>query len=329
MDKSSGKNQSHIQGLDPISLSKAILPILVILVALGMFLTSWYKVQPDEQGVVLFLGKYAETVGPGLHFKMPFGIQSVEKVKVTIQQKEEFGFRTDRPGVQTQYSTQEFDDESLIVTGDLSIADVEWVVQYKIQSPPTNYLFKVKNNRATFRVMNEAIMRKVIGDRTVNEVLTSGRAEIETVTRDQLQALCDSYEMGLRIEGVFLQDVNPPKEVKPAFDAVNKAQQEKQTQINEAMQEYNKSIPRARGEAEQVIEQARGYAIERVNQAQGEANRFQAIYQAYQEAPEVTRRRMYLETMQKVLQKIGAKYITDPKGSGIIPLLNIQNHSNP
>ena len=311
--------------MDALAIPKALIPIVVILFVVGIFMTSWYKVQPDEQGVVLFLGKYSETVGPGLHFKLPFGVQTVEKVKVTVQQKEEFGFRTRQSGVQTLYDDREYDDESLIVTGDLSIADVEWVVQYKIQSPPTNYLFKVKNHRATFRVMNEAVMRSVIGDRTVNEVLTSGRGEIENVTRDRLQQLCDNYEMGVRIEGIFLQDVNPPKDVKPAFDAVNKAQQEKQTQINEAMQEYNKAIPRARGEAEQVIEQARGYAIERVNQAKGDADRFLSIYNAYKEAPEVTRRRMYLETMEKVLQKTGRKYITDPNGSGVLPLLNIGN----
>lgn len=309
--------------MDALAIPKALIPIVVILFVVGIFMTSWFKVQPDEQGVVLFLGKYSETVGPGLHFKLPFGVQTVEKVKVTVQQKEEFGFRTRQSGVQTLYDDREYDDESLIVTGDLSIADVEWVVQYKIQSPPTNYLFKVKNHRATFRVMNEAVMRSVIGDRTVNEVLTSGRGEIENVTRDRLQQLCDNYEMGVRIEGIFLQDVNPPKDVKPAFDAVNKAQQEKQTQINEAMQEYNKAIPRARGEAEQVIEQARGYAIERVNQAKGDADRFLSIYNAYKEAPEVTRRRMYLETMEKVLQNTGRKYITDPNGSGILPLLNI------
>lgn len=309
--------------MDVLAIPKALIPIVVILVVIGIFMTSWYKVQPDEEGVVLFLGKYSETVGPGLHFKLPFGIQTVEKVKVTIQQKEEFGFRTRQSGVQTAYESREYDEESLIVTGDLSIADVEWVVQYKIQSPPTNYLFKVKNHRATFRVMNEAVMRQVIGDRTVNEVLTSGRAEIESVTKDRLQNLCDSYEMGVRIEGIFLQDVNPPKDVKPAFDAVNKAQQEKQTQINQAMQEYNQAIPRARGEAEQMLEQARGYAIERVNNAKGDADRFMAIYKAYKEAPEVTRRRMYLETMEKVMQQTGRKYITDSEGSGVFPLLNL------
>lgn len=323
MDGSSEENQSQVTNMEAAAVPKALIPIFVILILFGILITSWYKVEPDEQAVVLTLGKYTETVGPGLHFKIPMGIQTVEKVKVTVQQKEEFGYRTSRAGTRTQYDTKDYPEESLIVTGDLSIADVEWEVQYKIKSPPTNYLFSVKNHRATFRVMNEAIMRGVIGDRTVNEVLTTGRTEIQAEVKTQLQTLCDLYEMGVRIDNILLQDVNPPEEVKPSFDAVNKAQQEKQTRINEARQEYNKEIPRARGEAQQKIEEARGYAIERVNEAQGDANRFLSIFQAYQKAPEVTRQRMYLETMEKVMQQIGKKYISDSSSTGILPLLNL------
>lgn len=322
MDGSSEENQPQVNRMEA-AVPKALIPIFGILVVFGILMSSWYKVEPHEQAVVLTLGNFTGINPPGLHFKLPFGIQTVEKVPVTLQLKEEFGYRTKKAGTRTQYDEQDHPGESLIVTGDLSIADVEWEVQYKIKSPPTNYLFKVKNNRATFRVMNEAIMRGVIGDRTVNEVLTTGRSEIQVVVKEQLQKACDDYQMGLQIDKVLLQDVNPPEEVKPAFDAVNKAQQEKQTQINQARQEYNKAIPRARGEAQQKIEESQGYAIERVNQAKGDAYAFLAVFEAYQTAPEVTKRRMYLETMEKIMQQTGKKYISDSKGNNVLPILNL------
>ena len=323
MDNRDNDDQSQVKRMDPVAIPKALVPIFGLLVLVGLLITSWYKVQPDERGVVLIFGKYSNTVGPGLHFKLPFGIQTVEKVAVTVQQKVEFGYRTSRAGVRTQYERQDYPQESLIVTGDLSIADVEWEVQYKIHHDPTNYLFKVKNHASTFRVMNESVMREVIGDRLVTEVLTTGRSEIQSEVKRRMQLLCDKYQMGVSIDNILLQDVNPPEEVKPAFDAVNKAQQEQQTLVNQADQEYQKAIPKAKGEAQQRIQEARGYAIERVNQAQGDANRFLSVYEAYQKAPEITRQRMYLETMEKVMQQTGNKYITDGEGSGILPLLNL------
>ena len=284
--------------------------------------STYFTVQPEEVGVVLRFGKYIRTVESGLHFKIPFGIESVEKVQVERQQKEEFGFRTQNAGRRTQYSPRTFQDESLMLTGDLNAAEVEWIVQYRI-SDPFRYLFRVRNARSTFRDMNEAIMREIVGDRTVNEVLTVGRQEIEVTVEERLQSLANQYELGIKVDQVVLQDVTPPDRVKPAFNEVNEAQQEREKMINEAQAEYNKVIPRARGEAERAIEEARGYALERINRARGDSSLFMAIYDEYRKAPEVTRQRLYLETLNQVLPKVGKKLITDQDANGILPLFQL------
>src|SRR5690606_32338687 len=233
-----------------------------------------------------------------------------------------FGFRTTSLGERTEYAKEEFSDESLMLTGDLNLTDVEWVVQYRITNS-YNYLFKVRNAEKTLRDMSEAAMRKIVGDRTVNEVLTVGRQEISTSVEQLLQEMCHEYENGIRIDQVVLQDVNPPDAVKPSFNAVNEAQQERETLINQAEAEYNRIIPRARGEAEETIQLAEAFALNRVNRAKGEADRFNSLYKEYAKAPEVTKQRIYLETLEKVLPKIGNKIITDESGSNVLPLLNI------
>jgi membrane protease subunit HflK len=210
-----------------------------------------------------------------------------------------------------------------MLTGDLNLADVEWVVQYRIDNA-YQYLFKVREPINSLRDISEASMRQVVGDRTVNEVLTVGRAEIAASVRDEIQRLCAEYSLGIRIEQVVLQDVNPPDPVKDAFNAVNQAQQEKETLINQARSEYNKVIPRAQGQAEETIQKAEGYATERVNNSLGEANRFNALLNEYLKAPEVTRKRIYLETMASVIPKLGHKIITDEKGNNVLPLLQMQ-----
>ncbi|RMG63731.1 MAG: FtsH protease activity modulator HflK [Calditrichaeota bacterium] len=303
----------------PPGLLRLVVPALLVLLLL---FSAVFTVGPEEVGVILRFGKYTRTVGSGLNFKLPFGIEQVKKVPIERQLKEEFGFRTARAGVRTQYSQREFGQESLMLTGDLNAAEVEWIVQYRI-SDPYKFLFRVRNARQTFRDMNEAIMREVVGDRTVNEVLTVGRQEIADTVSVMLQALCDQYELGLRVDQVVLQDVNPPDPVKPAFNEVNEAQQEKEKMINQALAEYNKVIPRAKGEALRVIEEARGYALERVNQARGEAAKFNAVYREYSKAREVTRRRIYLETMNEVLSKVEQKIITDENLKGLLPLLQL------
>lgn len=303
-------------------LKKHFWKVLLVLVGLIGLATSFQTVGPEEEGVVITLGKYNRTEGSGLNFVLPFGIEKMYKIPVQRQLKQEFGFRTAQSGTRTEYSKANFIDESQMLTGDLNLADVEWVVQYRIVNS-FNFLFRVRNAEKTLHDMSEAAMRKIVGDRTVNEVLTVGRQEIATQVEIRLQELCDEYENGIRIDQVVLQDVNPPDKVKPSFNAVNEAQQERETLINRAESEYNKVIPRARGEAQETIELAEAYALNRINTAKGEANRFNSIFEAYSKAPEVTKKRLYLETMEEILPKISNKIIVDEKGNNVLPLLNI------
>jgi membrane protease subunit HflK len=307
----------------PPNVNMGIIRIAVIVVLALIFIySSFFTIDPEEVGVILRFGKFVRVVNPGLNFKIPFWIETLEKVPVERQLKEEFGFRTERAGVRTRYSGREFQDESLMLTGDLNAAEVEWIVQYRIEDP-YKFLFKVRNAVSTFRDMNEAIMREVVGDRSVNEVLTVGRVEIANTVTEKLQALCDQYETGIEVDQVVLQDVNPPDAVKPAFNEVNEAQQEREKLINQARSEYNKVIPKARGDAQRIIEEAKGYAIKRVNEAKGDASKFNSVFREYVKAPEVTRQRIYLETMNEVLQKVGRKLITDEQATGILPLFDL------
>jgi len=291
------------------------------------FFSSWFTISPEEVGVVLRFGKHVRTVNPGLNFKIPFGVEKVYKVPVKRQLKEEFGFRTLEAGVRSRYAKKGYEYESLMLTGDLNAGDVEWIVQYRIDDP-FKYLFRVRNTRSTFRDINEAVMRKVVGDRTVNEVLTVGRQEIADTARQKLQEFCNQYETGIKVDQVVLQDVNPPDPVKPSFNEVNEAQQEREKLINQARSEYNKIIPRAKGEAEKTIEEAKGYALERVNNAKGEATRFNSVFQEYLKAKEVTKKRIYLETMEKILNKVGKKVIADEKIMGVLPITDLNSFNN-
>jgi len=313
-------------GFDPAKfqrwIKKHIRNLIIILIIVAAVLTSARTVGPEEEGVVLFFGKYSRTVQPGLNFIVPFGVEKMYKIPVQRQLKQEFGFRTESPGTRTTYSKRTFSDESLMLTGDLNLSDVEWVVQYRI-SNSYQFLFKVRNAEKTLRDMSEAAVRKIVGDRTVNEVLTVGRQEVASSVEVLLQQMCNEYENGIRIDQVVLQDVNPPEPVKPSFNAVNQAQQERETLINQAESEYNRVIPRARGEAEETIQLAEAYYLNRVNRATGEAARFNSLYEAYIKAPEVTKKRIYLETLERVLPKLDNKIILDEKGNNILPLLNL------
>lgn len=296
-----------------------------ILLIIFVLLLPWFafvQVEPEEIGVITRFGKYVREVEPGLNFKIPF-LERIRKVPVERQQKEEFGFRTVSVGVQSTYTRSGVVDESLMLTGDLNLADVEWVVQYRIDDP-YSFLFKVREPVTSLRDIAEAVMREIVGNRTVNEVLTVGRTEIAGEVQRVMQDICNEYSLGVKIEQIVLQDVNPPDPVKDAFNAVNQAQQEKETLINQAKSEYNKIIPWAKGQAEETIQKAEGYATERVNKAMGEASRFTALYNEYIKAPEVTKRRIYLETMRSALPKLGHKIITDEKGNNVLPLLQMQ-----
>jgi membrane protease subunit HflK len=296
--------------------------IIAGLVLLIVILSSVKTVGPEEEGVVMFFGKYNRTVFPGLNFIAPLGIETMYKIPVQRQLKQEFGFRTASTGSRTEYSKRSFADESLMLTGDLNLSDVEWVVQYRIVDS-YRYLFKVRNAEKTLRDMTESAMRKIVGDRTVNEVLTVGRQEVASSVEVILQQMCEEYENGIRIDQVVLQDVNPPESVKPSFNAVNEAQQERETLLNRAEAEYNRVIPRARGEALETIQLAEAYALNRVNRAKGEADRFNSLFNEYVKAPEVTKKRIYLETMERVLPKLGNKVIVDERGQNVLPLLNL------
>ena len=309
----------------PPQLKKYLSNYKKILLAVFVVFILWaslFQVEPEEVGVITRFGKYIRAVEPGLNVKIPV-LERIYKVAVERQQKEEFGFRTLSAGIQSNYTKTGTADESLMLTGDLNLADVEWVVQYRIEDPYM-YLFKVRAPVNTLRDISEASMRQIVGDRTVNEVLTVGRSEIANSVHEEIQKLCTEYSLGIKIEQVVLQDVNPPDPVKDAFNAVNQAQQEKETLINQARSEYNKIIPRASGQAEETIQKAEGYATERVNNALGEAARFNALYREYIKAPEVTKRRIYLETMTDVIPKVGNKIITDEDGSNVLPLLQMQ-----
>ena len=310
--------QPYFQLITP----KRIILVIVILLAIVVSLTSMYTVEADEVALVLRFGKYIETTRPGLRFKLPFGIDQVIGVPVERIFKEEFGFRTLRAGVRTQYDPRDYSDESLLLTGDLNIADVEWVVQYQI-GDPRKFLFAIRDATRSLRDLSEAVMRTVVGDRTVTEVLTVGRIEIAADVKQRLQELLDRYNTGLLLVNVTLQDVNPPETVKPSFNAVNEAKQEKEKLINEARTDYNESVPKAKGVARQQILEAEGYALKRVNEARGDADRFNAIRQEYQNAKAVTRRRLYLEAMNAVLPKVKEIYVIDGESSAPLPILQL------
>jgi membrane protease subunit HflK len=297
----------------------------LVFIGLGVLLLvtlvgSYYQVEPDEVALVTRFGRYVRTTNPGPHAKIPFGVEQVQKVPVQRQLKQEFGFRTVRAGIQSTFHKDErTQSEALMLTGDLNVATVQWIVQYKV-SDPYKYLFKLRDVEDTFRLMAEASMRTVVGDHSVTELLTVGREAIAAKAKELLSNLCRLYDNGISVQQLVLQDVDPPESVKPSFNAVNQAIQERERAINEAWAEYNQEIPRARGLAEQKIEAAEGYAVDRVNRAKGDAQRFIALEEQYRKAPEVTRARIYLETMSVALPNAGRKLILDEKTKGILPM---------
>ena len=300
-------------------LTRAAIALAIVLFAS----TSYYQIEPDEVGVVTRFGRFVRITPPGPHGRLPLGMERVQKVPVERQLKQEFGFRTAHADVQSTFHHDETTAaERVMLTGDLNVATVEWIVQYKI-TDPYKYLFKLRDVEETFRLMSEASMRQVVGDHSVTELLTVGRESIAAKAKDLLSELCRLYDNGITVQQLVLQDVDPPEPVKPSFNAVNQAIQERERAINEAWAEYNQEIPRAKGGAEQTLQAAEGYAVDRVNRAQGDAQRFIALHDQYRKAPEVTRSRLYLETMSEVLPKAGKKLVIDEKARGILPLMQL------
>ncbi|MBI4397981.1 MAG: FtsH protease activity modulator HflK [Candidatus Omnitrophica bacterium] len=332
--------QSDFQMPNIPNLNKWIAPAVIGILLIGALTSSFYTVPADSVGVVQRFGKYVRMTPPGLRFKIPFGVETVKKVKTLHVYKEEFGFQTLQAGVRTIYAESRFQrrgfgmedrmgfppgsflPESMMLTGDLNIAVVEFIIQYRI-ADPIKYLFNVRDQNATIRTMAEAAVRLVVGDRNINEVLTIGREEIRIEAQRELQILLDRLDTGIQVTNLVLQDVNPPDEVKPSFNEVNEAKQEMEKTVNQAWESYNRVIPRAKGEATQTIRQAEGYATERVNRAKGDAQNFLITWEAYTLAEDVTRRRLYLETMRDVLPQIKNKFIVDEEEKGILPLLSL------
>lgn len=306
-----------------IKIPKKSLGIIIVAILVIAFLISgFYTINPDEAGVLQRFGKYIKTSSPGLNFKIPFGIDKLTKVKITRVFKEEFGFRTTSAGVKSTFSQQEYPTESIMLTGDLNVADVEWIVQYKIKDP-YKYLFNIRNITNTIRNLSEAVIRRLVGDRSVDEVIVLSRQEIADEAQKELQKELDNYNAGIQIAIVKLQNVNPPQPVQPAFNDVNSAKQEEEKTVNNAWQEYNRVIPEAEGKAKEILEKAKGYAVNRVNRATGEADRFSSIYKEFRKSKEVTKKRIYLETMGDILTKVENIYIVDDNQQSVLPLLNL------
>ncbi|MFQ5853044.1 MAG: FtsH protease activity modulator HflK [Candidatus Binatia bacterium] len=298
--------------------------ILAALVLIIFLWSSWYTVQPEEKAVVQRFGRVVRTSGPGLHFKFPFGVETARLVPIARVLKEEFGFRSLVPGRRTQYAKRDLLSESLMLTGDLNVIDVQWIIQYRIEDA-VRYLFQVREARETLRDITEAVMRRVVGNRLGSDVLTVGRVAVSSKVKEEMQKILSSYQTGIRLVTVELQDVTPPDPVKPAFNEVNESRQDRERMINQAQEQANKEIPRARGEANRSVSEAEGYAVERVNQAKGEAARFVAILKEYQRAPKVTRRRLYLESMKKMLRQAKGIYIVDSEQRALVPWLSLDS----
>ena len=308
---------------------KMVFIIAGFILILILIFSSFYTVKTDEVGVIKRFGRYLKTTDNGLHFKLPFGIDTVTKVKGSNYIfPVEFGYRTLKAGVKTQFvKGKQYESESLMLTGDLNIAEVSWVVQYRITNP-RDYLFNVIGTGSqgpikTIRDVSEAVMRKIVGDHSVDEVIIIDRRSIAEQVRAEMQDILNRYKIGVTVETVELQDVNPPESVRPSFNEVNASRQEMEKVINQAYEAYNKVIPKAKGEAEKTIKQAEGYSLNRVNRAEGDAEKFISIYEQYRRSKDVTRRRMYIEALSLILPKIEKKYVVDKNLKSLLPLLQM------
>ena len=306
---------------------RRIAAVIVGALLLILLWSTWFTVQPEETGIVQRFGAVDRTVGPGLHFKFPDGIEKVRLVPTARVRQPELGFATvtTSAGGRTQYASDKaFKNVSLMLTGDLNVIDVQWIVQYRIEEP-VRYLFQVRESPQTIRDIAEAVMRRVVGNRLGSDVLTVGRVAVSTEVKEEMQKILNDYETGVRLVTVELQDVTPPDPVKPAFNEVNEARQDRERTINQAQEQANREIPKARGEATRTITEAEGYAVERVNRANGEAARFRAVLGEYQRAPEVTRRRLYLEAIGSILPEANALYIVDSDQKALLPWLRLES----
>lgn len=301
--------------------------VLVVIVALLGF-NSYYSVQPEETAVVQRFGKFSATAGPGPHFKIPFGVDTVRKVVTGRVLQREYGYRTVTPGVRSRFVEKGYEVESVMLSGDLNVVNLQWTIQYKIKDP-VDFLFQVDDVEGTLDDISESVMRRIVGNRYSDDVLTVGRASIAEMARSEIQQIMDSYKTGLQIIAVQLQNANPPDPVKAAFNEVNEAQQEKERMINEAQQAYNQKIPKAQGEARQTVNQAEGYALDKINRSQGDVQRFLDILTEYEKARAVTEKRMYIEALGDFLNRVDRLIVVDENQRNILPLLDLNKLQGP
>jgi len=297
-----------------------IVVVGVLLLVLGV--GSYYRVDPEETAVVQRFGKVVRTADPGPHFRIPFGIETVQKVRDRRVLQLESGYRTVKAGARSQFTEKGFEEQARMLCGDLNVIDLQWTVYYKIKNP-TDYLFRVEDVEAAINDISESVVRKIVGNRYADDVLTVGRASIAEMAKVEMQQILDTYVTGILVVDVQLQNANPPNPVKAAFNEVNEAGQEKERMINDAQKVFSQEIPKAYGEAKQIISQAEGYALERVNRAQGEGRRFLDILAEYHKAPDVSRQRMYVEALQALTGKMERLIVLDEKQRNVLPLLDL------
>ncbi|MBD3669721.1 MAG: FtsH protease activity modulator HflK [Gammaproteobacteria bacterium] len=316
-------------GGSPRGKFSGLIGVVILLLLIWGVMTSFYTVQPEQRAVVKRFGSVSGITDPGLHFKFPYGIDKVQLVATERVLKQEFGFRTEetRQSQRSTYSSDRFEDESLMLTGDLNMIDVEWVVQYRIEDP-IKFLYEMREPTRTLRDISESVMRRIVGNMLGSEVLTIGRVDIQKKAGDEIQEILNGYDAGIRVSTVEMQDVVPPPAVQPAFNEVNEARQERERMINEAQKRVNQEIPNAKGAALRTVAEAEGYATERVNRAEGESDRFSAVLREYRQAPKVTRSRLYLETLNEVLPHIGQVLVVQDGQVGPLPLLDINRKAN-
>lgn len=318
-----------MRNVSPSGMPGWLKPITVLLVLGGIAVlvllgTSFYIVQPNEEAVVTRFGKYLKTNGDGMHYKLPFGIDKHIVIRTKEVQTEEFGFRTERSGVRSSYSNNSFSHESNMLTGDLNIVDVEWIIQYRI-SDPKAWAFNVQDRIGTIRDISQSVMNMLVGDKTIMGVMGADRTTIEVEAADMMNQMLASYGLGVTIITVQLQNTFAPAGVQAAFDDVNKAKQDMNRFINEGKEAYNREIPRARGEADRMEQVALGYAAERVNKAKGDVARFEAMYEEYRKAPAITRQRLYYEMVEEIFGEADGTILVDREIEGLVPLMNLDS----
>ena len=304
---------------------RMIIILVIVIIAATMGVSSFYMVDQTEEAVILRLGKFNRISSPGLHYKMPFRIEQNYNVPTQVIQNMSFGFRTEKSGVETIYSRNEYPEESVMLTGDLNIVDVEWIIQYRIDDPVA-WLFNVENKEKTIRDISQSTLNRLVGDRKIFDVIGKARVNIEAQGKEQLNEVLKSYNLGINVSTIKLRNIVPPVgAVQDSFEDVNKAQQDMNRLINEGKEAYNKEIPKARGEADRIIQEAYGYQAERVNQAKGDVARFNAVYDEYRKNKDITRSRLYIEMIEEVFNTEEKTDLIDKNLDNFLPLKNLQS----